>query len=62
MDIKNIKSESKIKGEVVMPDSGPSQEFLDVFDRLDTSVNGEVIEKAWRSYDTVGQQVVLEVS
>ncbi|KAI1719520.1 retinoblastoma-associated protein A domain-containing protein [Ditylenchus destructor] len=38
----------------------PSQEFLEIFDKLDATINGELIEKAWKQYDTVGQQVILE--
>lgn len=39
----------------------PSKDFLEIFDKLDPTINGELIEKAWKQYDTVGQQVILEV-
>jgi hypothetical protein len=45
------------------PDSDqPSKEFLDIFDKLDGTISGELIEKAWKQYDTIGQQIILEVS
>lgn len=39
----------------------PSKEFLEVFSKLGSAINGEIIEKAWKHYDTIGQQIVLEV-
>jgi hypothetical protein len=39
----------------------PSREFLDFFAKLDPNINGELVEKAWKQYDTTGQQIVLEV-
>lgn len=42
-------------------DQQPSKDFLGIFDKLDPTINGELIEKAWKQYDTVGQQVILEV-
>lgn len=39
----------------------PSREFLELFAKLDSTISGELIEKAWKQYDTIGQQIVLEV-
>ena len=39
----------------------PSREFLELFTKLDAGISGELIEKAWKQYDTTGQQIVLEV-
>ncbi|KAL7080643.1 hypothetical protein ACQ4LE_000642 [Meloidogyne hapla] len=38
----------------------PSRDFLELFTKLDPSINGEIIEKAWKQYDTIGQQIILE--
>ncbi|KAL3103373.1 hypothetical protein niasHS_002559 [Heterodera schachtii] len=38
----------------------PSKEFLELFSRLDSLISGELIEKAWKQYDTIGQQIILE--
>uniref|UniRef100_A0A183C8P6 Retinoblastoma-associated protein A-box domain-containing protein n=1 Tax=Globodera pallida TaxID=36090 RepID=A0A183C8P6_GLOPA len=38
----------------------PSKEFLELFSKLDSTISGELIEKAWKQYDTIGQQIVLE--
>jgi hypothetical protein len=42
-------------------DQLPSKEFLDLFEKLDTAISGELIEKAWKQYDTISQQILLEV-
>lgn len=39
----------------------PTREFLELFTKLDPTINGEIIEKAWKQYDTIGQQIILEV-
>ena len=39
----------------------PSRDFLELFTKLDSTINGEIIEKAWKQYDTIGQQIILEV-
>lgn len=52
------------KAEVTGPTfSGTAtQEFMNVFHQLDNNINGELVERAWRQFDTIRQQVVLEVS
>jgi len=39
----------------------PSRDFLELFAKLDPTINGEIIEKAWKQYDTISQQIILEV-
>lgn len=53
----------RLKPELTTPTFGghPSKEFLSVFEQLDRSINGELLERAWRHYDTIRQQVMLEV-
>ena len=44
-------------------DSGlnlPSQEFLQTFDVFDTQIDGDILERAWKSYDATQQQILLE--
>ncbi len=43
------------------PVDKPSSEFLTLFEKLDPTISTELIEKAWKQYDTVGQQIILEV-
>nr|CAD2174071.1 unnamed protein product [Meloidogyne enterolobii] len=40
----------------------PSRDFLELFAKLDPTINGEIIEKAWKQYDTISQQIILEGS
>lgn len=39
----------------------PSKEFLEIFEQLDPNINGELIEKAWKLYDTISQQVNIDL-
>lgn len=39
----------------------PSKEFLKIFEQLDPNINGELIEKAWKQYDTISQQVNIDL-
>ncbi|KHN83919.1 Retinoblastoma-like protein 2 [Toxocara canis] len=40
----------------------PSEEFVDVCKKLDPDIDPELLDKAWKQFDTVGQQYVLEGS
>ncbi|VDM43313.1 unnamed protein product [Toxocara canis] len=40
----------------------PSEEFVDVCKKLDPDIDPELLDKAWKQFDTVGQQYVLEQS
>ncbi|VDO71450.1 unnamed protein product [Onchocerca flexuosa] len=39
----------------------PTTAFLDICKQLDPEINEDFIEKAWKQYDTVEKQYVLEV-
>lgn len=39
----------------------PSTAFLDICKQLDPKMDEQFIEKAWKQYDTVEKQYVLEV-
>lgn len=39
----------------------PSKDFLEIFEQLDPTINGELIEKAWKLYDTISQQVNIDL-
>ncbi|EFO12889.2 hypothetical protein LOAG_15643 [Loa loa] len=39
----------------------PTTAFLDICKQLDPEIDEDFIEKAWKQYDTVGKQYVLEV-
>lgn len=38
----------------------PSDEFLKTFDVFDTQIDGDILERAWKSYDATQQQILLE--
>lgn len=38
----------------------PSQEFLSVFQAFDQQIDGDILERAWKSYDATQQQILLE--
>lgn len=38
----------------------PSQEFLETFDVFDAQIDGDILERAWKSYDATQQQILLE--
>lgn len=43
-------------------DGGPSVPFLAICKHLDAEMAESFVAKAWKQYDTVGKQCVLEVS
>ena len=38
----------------------PPQEFLAVFEAFDPNIDGDILERAWRTFDATQQQVLLE--
>jgi hypothetical protein len=38
----------------------PSREFLDTFEAFDQQIDGDILERAWKSYDATQQQILLE--
>lgn len=64
MEQANASFEESFLDEFIENDDDQDQglkEFLDLFEKLDRSINGELIEKAWSCYNTVLQQIILEV-
>lgn len=43
------------------PHFEPTSAFLDICKQLDPEIDEDFIEKAWKQYDTVEKQYVLEV-
>jgi hypothetical protein len=38
----------------------PSQDFLRTFAHFDAQIDGDILERAWKSYDATQQQILLE--
>lgn len=54
-------AERNISPELVESKEQPSEEFIDVCKKLDENIDSTLLNKAWKQFDTVGQQYVLEV-
>lgn len=39
----------------------PATAFLNICKQLDPGIDSDFVEKAWKQYDTIGKQYVLEV-
>uniref|UniRef100_A0A915AVX8 Retinoblastoma-like protein 1 n=1 Tax=Parascaris univalens TaxID=6257 RepID=A0A915AVX8_PARUN len=52
--------ERNVSPELVESKEQPSEEFIDVCKKLDENIDSTLLNKAWKQFDTVGQQYVLE--
>jgi hypothetical protein len=61
MEEEMLDSPSELQAPMLEIGDQPSREFLELFAKLDSTIGGEIIERAWKQFDSTSQQIILEV-